>query len=740
MIQGVWAEAFREASFLTKGSADAARLVSLSVVAAAANSRGLLVSSGRNLVDEKALRNSIETIALLALPATSHEVGPWKRLAALATSIGDRLEEPRVLDGWVEAWQASSHERKIRGAYATPAVFASALAEATLRPFTGQRQTPRVIDPAAGAGALLIAAYQVLGKNRSVAERKKILNGLYGVEADPVARELCCLTLWLVAGSDNSDLRVIAKNISVGDAITLNWWKQSRNWRAFDALLMNPPWESLRHSLGPTDPQYAARQAMMNRLSREEPGASGLPPLYSAQGRGDRNLFKAFMELAPHLILDGGRLGALVPGAFASDLGMAPLRRRYFEQLEVESWTGFENLRRHFPIDSRYKFGILVGGRSLGGTTELRMRSFAADPRQIEDGHALVAVSELPRLGGPSLMLPELRDQEEKELMIRALSEGVGFFESGPLGKVQYKREVDMTNGLRDGTFARFETHRRLAPSVGGLFKTIDGNVLVPIVEGRMVGQYDIFQKSWLEGQGRTAKWEAAYDRPLQKCRPQFVTAPRDSGKMNTTRIAICDVTSATNTRTVHATWIPDGWRCGNTAPVLMFDSPVKALAGLGVLNSMVFDWIARRIVSGLHLNKFYLAALAWPRLSPSDLFDIAEASAILSLQNGKFVEAGGRRLLARADLAKVDKMAALDAHVRIETIVARRFGLDSKMAARVFSPTKADRRGFWRYFASEPIAREIGVLVGKQLQTTVRRSPTKCRISGGRPLLPAQL
>jgi hypothetical protein len=737
MIEQAWTEAFQEAASLTKSSADAARLVSLSVVAVAANKRGLLAPLVEDLTDYNSLRKAIEQFALFPLPPISRDIGVWKRLAVRATSIGERLDEPRVLDDWVEAWQASSHERKVRGAYATPAVFASALAAATLRPFSDCRQTPRVIDPAAGAGALLIAAYRVLIKGRPIVDQKKILRGLYGLEADPVARELCCLTLWLIAGSDTADLNEIAKNIVVGDAITLNWWKQPR---AFDALLMNPPWESLRHSLGPTDPHYVARCAMISRLSREEPGTTGLPSLYTAQGRGDRNLFKAFIELAPHLIREGGRLGALVPGAFASDLGMAPLRRRYFEQLEVESWTGFENLRRHFPIDSRYKFGILVGTRSHMGTTELRMRSFAADPHEITEEHALVTISELPRLGGPSLMLPELRDQGEKEIVTQALSEGVGFFETGPLGTVKYKREVDMTNGLRDKTFARFETHKLLLAGADGLFKTVDGQTLVPIVEGRMVGQYDVFQKSWLEGQGRTAKWESSNDRPLQKCRPQFVTAPRDIGKTSVTRIAICDVTSATNGRTVHATWIPDGWRCGNTAPVLMFDNPVKALAGLGVLNSMVFDWIARRIVSGLHLNKFYLAALAWPKLSSSDITDIAEAAATLSVRNSRFMAAGGDKLLVRADLAKLDRIAAVDAHVRIETIVARRFGLDSKMASRVFSPTKEDRRGFWRYFASEPTAKTIGGLVGKQLQTTVRKNSTKRPSSRARPLVTAEL
>lgn len=691
------------AARLATGARDAARVTNLGIAAAAAHRLGLLPIGMRPCSEGVALRDAVHALALSALPNLSHERSSWAALARQVNRVADGLNRQAALDTWVEVWQASDPARKMRGAYATPAAFAAELATATLGPLAGARRGIRVVDPSAGAGALLVATYRVLSRGKTAAGRRSVLNGLHGMELDPSTRELCCLVLWLEAGSSRTDLASVARNVVVGDAVTHDWWARDGGSPGFDALVMNPPWESLRHAIAKNDPHAARRRATVARLSRQEAGAGGLPPLFSAQGRGDRNLFKAFMELAPHLLREGGRYGALVPAAFGSDLGMAPLRERYFGQLAMESWTVFENLRRYFLIDGRYKFGLLIGVRSDLGTKTVRVRSFATEPQEIHARHATVAIEELPRLGGPLRMLPELTDQEEKDTLVQALSYGTQFFRPSCIGQVSYKRELDLTLGLRKGAFDRFENHRKLFVAGCGLFCGQDGKFFVPVMEGRMVGQYDIFQKSWADGRGRTARWEINGPRPLASCRPQFVTAPR-SGH-DRTRLAICDVTSATNTRTVHATWVPDVWRCGNTAPVLEFDTAAQALVGLGILNSMVFDWLTRRIVGGLHLNKFYLAALAWPRLSEEDMSRIAPAAAALCNRNARFAAADGHQFLADAGIKHLKKAEAVDALATIETLVARGFGLNARMLTRIFSPARNDRRGLWRYFESEPLA-----------------------------------
>ncbi len=69
-------------------------------------------------------------------------------------------------------------------------------------------------------------------------------------------------------------------------------------------------------------------------------------------------------------------------------------------------------------------------------------------------------------------------------------------------------------------------------------------------------------------------------------------------------RIAFRDVTNATNTRTIVAALVPGNIVITNQAPYLLWPRGQAADQAflLGVLSSMVLDWVARRVVE-LHLN-----------------------------------------------------------------------------------------------------------------------------------------
>jgi hypothetical protein len=167
---------------------------------------------------------------------------------------------------------------------------------------------------------------------------------------------------------------------------------------------------------------------------------------------------------------------------------------------------------------------------------------------------------------------------------------------------------------------------------------------------------------------------------------------------MEGVRLAICDVTSATNTRTMLATWVPRTWRCGNTAPVLVAPSPINAFALLAVLNSMTFDWILRRIAAGLHLNRFYLEATPLPCLAPEAIRELAAFG---------FANTDGPRVRALSQGDSIVELPTSDDPdvAGVEALVASGYGLSSDMLRRVLSDDPADRKGLWRYFASEPAA-----------------------------------
>jgi hypothetical protein len=702
MTKQAWEEVCAAAARLAGEPQTARRLANLSMIAAAVHAPNHYHYGIPHVWGGTTLAAMLPRVVLHPLPRLRAQDAAWDRLAAAAARVAPVVNAPAALEAWVAEWQAAGEGRKSQGAYATPTELADQLARLTLKPLL-KRRTVRVVDPSAGAGSLLLAALRVLAGCGGPARQRTVALHLYGAELDPDARELCCHLLWLASGALPSDLPLIAANIVVGDALSSDWWAEKAR-APFDALLMNPPWESLRQALPDGHSAAEARRAIAERLSEQRPGAPDLPPLFSAQGRGDKNLYKGFVELAPHLLRGGGRLGALIPAALASDAGMAPLRRRYLEQMSLERWSVIENVDKLFPIDSRYKFGVLVGTRSDAGTQAFGVRGMCTKLVELGAEHVLVQRRHLEQLGGIGSMIPEVRSQQDLQILSHIAAVGSPFFEGGSLGKVHYTREVDLTLDRAKGLFTRWED---ASPSTRGTtpVQRVARRNLVPLVEGRMVGQYDFFQKSWISGSGRTARWESNSNRSLSSCRPQFVIAPRTGTEA---RVAICDVTSATNTRTIHATLVPDAWWCGNTAPVLVFRDRTTALVGLAVLNSMIFDWIARRLVSGLHLNKFYLEAMWWPKLEEVDLQRLAAAALTLSDANPRFGEAGFESYLQNRGEAE----DPVRAHVLIEQTVARSFGLTRAMVEAMLDEDRSDRRGMWRFYAAEPWARDVKRMV----------------------------
>ena len=698
-----WSDLLERSRSLAPNGRDGIRLANLAI---AAHLGGIQRPRARGA--GSALARTIEALAVEPLHVETAHTASWSQLAKSAAVAATALRGSSGKDDWAALFQQADPARKSRGAYATPQRLARPMAQMLLQ---GRRIPRRILDPSAGAGGLLVATLHELIRLDPRHSPRVHARRLHGIELDPVARELCCLAVWLAA--DRQILpRSVGQQVVVDNAITRNWWSGD----AYEGLIMNPPWDSLRDSAAP-DGDQRARDATVRRLNEPQGGTPELPRLYTAQGRGDRNLYKAFLELAPHLLVAGGRIVALVPGAWSSDLGTRLLRQFYLEHLSLDQWTSFENRRHYFPIDERYKFGVLAGARDRKGTATLKVRGFADNANQLGRRHVHLPTTALRRLGGRAEIIPDLTSAAERNLLLRASQDGIPFFDNaGPFGSVTYDREVDLTEDRKRGLFARLEDLDAV-PFGDGVWHASTGERLVPLVEGRMVGQYEFFEKSWISGAGRTAVWTYTNGHALASCRPQFLSSPTERVRH---RLAICDVTSATNTRTVRATWVPTAWRCGNTAPVLAFDSEAQALAALAVLNSMTFDWFARHIVAGLHLNRFYLEAFHWPDVSESDVSELSRAAARLQALSPR--HAGlGRRTFGPTPA----RLGFVAAHAAIETIVANGYGLRQSDLRLIYSADPAIRRGLWRHFASDPHATAV---VNEAIKNSRRRASIQHR------------
>ncbi len=145
-------------------------------------------------------------------------------------------------------------------------------------------------------------------------------------------------------------------------------------------------------------------------------------------------------------------------------------------------------------------------------------------------------------------------------------------------------------------------------------------DIALPLYEGRMIGQFDFSQKGWVSGRGRSAVWrEVPFE--CKQVEPQFLIAKSayiaESAEIYSLKIALMDVTSSTNTRTLIAAPLSK-FPTGHKAPTLIPGRRgiVDVLSLLGVIDSLAFDFLVRSRFSGLSLIWAVLAEIAVPRHS----------------------------------------------------------------------------------------------------------------------------
>ena len=138
----------------------------------------------------------------------------------------------------------AGNERKTTGSYYTPAPLISRLLDEALDPVLDEAERAadpadallalRVLDPACGSGHFLIAAaHRIAGRLASVrcgdaepspddrleALRDVIGRCLHGIDINPMAVELCKVSLWLVANMPGHPLGFLDHHIVVGNSL-----------------------------------------------------------------------------------------------------------------------------------------------------------------------------------------------------------------------------------------------------------------------------------------------------------------------------------------------------------------------------------------------------------------------------------------------------------------------------------------------------------------------------------------
>jgi len=575
-------------------------------------------------------------------------------------------------------------------------------------------------------------------------------------------------------------------------------YKALGNWNKYAATPFGDPDDgetfALERGGGRLHERWRDKRA--GRLSYADPRHP-----FRHQGSADINTYKMFLEQAHSLLRDAGKLGMIVPSGVYTDKGSSALRELFLENCRWEWLFGFENRQKIFDIDSRFKFCPIVvqkGGHTEAVRAAF-MRHDLRDWEEADRHIVFYPRRQVTRFSPGTRAILEVRDRRDLEVLEKIYANSILLGDTGPDGwGIKYGTEFHMTadsklfpprpvweaQGYRPDEYGRWIKFRESQPvdkhpNEVGWIRLADGSAVVheeaiegialPLYEGRMIGQFDFSEKGWVSGSGRTAVWR---DIPWSNKRiePQYLisVANRDEALLSRhlkgfrrlhgedaarqeeqrlsdphellqwklalwPKAAFMDITSATNERTMVATTLAD-IPCGNSVPVLR--SPYAAWLP-SVLNSLVFDFVARARCGGLHLNWFVIADAPLPR--QTNVIRLAPALRLFAAHPS----------LAPLWLGEPRDMApirtALTPHERlrircqIDAIVASVFGLDEQDMRHVLNgcdlpcaelsgneAAGRNPKGFWRIDADkEPELRStvLAFVAFSEFQARIRHS-----------------
>ena len=450
----------------------------------------------------------------------------------------------------------------------------------------------------------------------------------------------------------------------------------------FDALIGNPPWEGITFKAaefyGRFDPSYALLRTKADKLQRQAELTSR-PDIAVAREHEDRrlngvkgfiknsglyrmlyahgttfNYYRAFLEHDLALLAPGGRLGVIIDSGVASDAATAEHRRELLDHCTVDQFVLCDNSNGIFPIHRSEQFLLLVVG--MGGSTDpLPFTSGITRLDQLSDVASRtlpVPRATLTALAPDTLAVPDTRDPAlldvlaaiygDRPLLLQPMTAGAGGW------SIDWGRELDV-----------HDDRKLFAADAHGL----------PLLEGKNIHQFTSKFAPPTYRLKEPAGEHALVERMRKRAKKRPGSYRRGKGERGLTvpgprrgileipadhyRPCYREIARATDERTIIAVIVPPGTALTRKLHFFYrsaFDHaadgyrtvlPATAMVYVvGLLNSLVLDFVARRKVSST-VTKAVMSTLpvADVPLEYGPGAQIARLSARLTCREPEFAE-----------------------------------------------------------------------------------------------------
>jgi N-6 DNA Methylase len=367
----------------------------------------------------------------------------------------------------------------------------------------------------------------------------------------------------------------------------------------------------------------------------------------TADGVNSLAVDQLFAERFATIGAPDGMVGCVIPSAIAFGAGGQFLFAELTRRSAVASLYDFENRRKLFPaVDSRQKFCLLtLAGKALW-IPEARYGFFLLDPAELDDPETVFTLTpaEIAAINPNSKTLPIFRRRRDTALTSEIYQRIPVLWDErktdgNPWG-ITTKNLFNMTDD--SDLFRTREDLEGDGWQLDGNVFVKDGKRMLPLYEAKMVDYYNHRAADVVKSEtavNRQNQPSYLTEKELQDpCRyavslswiaeDGFIPTVRNRKNVEVPGVSKrleavewdrgwgcgwCDVTSATNERTAIPAFIPRT-AAGHTFPLMLprVEAP-QAAALIAAQSSLVFDYVSRQKVGGIHMNLFVWKQLPVP-------------------------------------------------------------------------------------------------------------------------------
>jgi Eco57I restriction-modification methylase len=417
-----------------------------------------------------------------------------------------------------------------------------------------------------------------------------------------------------------------------------------REHPGFDAVLGNPPWDKVLPSklefYGQFDALIRAYKGneldrRIRELNAEHPGLESRFTEYRERattvarvlrGGGDfpraearsqsahEDVAKYFVDRVLSLVTNGGAAGLVVPSVFYNGDGWVGIRRYLLEEATIQRFYGFENRRKVFPIDSRYKFVSLVVRKNRSGAGNFTAAFMRQSLEELEDAspkawQVQMTLEEITRFSPDTLAFLEYRNVRDQEIVRKmyAARPTLGGAAPGNWGVrlMSWRAHEAVFNSAEDkDLFSDPRSGKLYTPKLVLGFepgKDAEAAELMraegfwPVFEGKLMDQFLVGVKP--------IRWWLS----VAQAKAKYGKEPRGEPTL-----VFRETARNTDERTCIAAVLPIESAAAHTLTGMVVErvDPEKAAT---VLNSLCFDYALRLRTAGTHVSFTYILPMPVP-------------------------------------------------------------------------------------------------------------------------------